>query len=118
MNISPFLSIYCPCNEALPRVSKQLKEAGLRTVQTFDLHSAMTGTHNCSCPNHGTEECDCQMVVLLVYGTAAEPVTLLLHGNSKQTWISLADMILQPPNPQLQITIQIALGQQESEVEP
>jgi hypothetical protein len=115
MNISPFLSIYCPCDEALPKVNKQLKEAGLRTVQTFDLHSAMTGTHGCSCPNHGTEECDCQMVVLLVYGAAAEPVTLLLHGNSKQTWISLADTILQNPNPQLQITIQKALGRQESE---
>jgi hypothetical protein len=117
MNISPFLSIYCPCDEALPKISKQLKEAGLRTVQTFDLHSAMTGTHGCSCPNHGTEECDCQMVILLVYGDTAEPVTLLLHGNSKQTWISLADSVLQRPNPQLQITIQKVLERKESEFE-
>lgn len=115
MNISPFLSVYSPCDEALPRISQQLKEAGLRSVQTFNLHSAMMGTHGCSCPNHGTEECDCQIVVLLVYGDAAEPVTLLLHGNSKQTWISLADSALQHPNPQLQITIQNALGWQESE---
>ena len=115
MNISPFLSMYCPCDEALPRVSQLLKDAGLRTVQTFDLHSAMTGTHGCSCPNHGTEECDCQMVVLLVYGPAAEPVTLLLHGSSKQTWISLADTILQHLNPKLQITIQKALEGKESE---
>ena len=114
MNISPFLSICCPCDEALPKVSEQLKEAGLQTVQTFDLHSAMTGAHGCSCPNHGTEECDCQMVVLLVYGAAAEPATLILHGNSKQTWISLADAFIQNPNPQLQITIQKALGQRES----
>jgi hypothetical protein len=116
MNISPFLSIHCPCDEALPKVSRQLKEAGLRTVQTFDLHSAMAGMHGCSCPNHGTDACDCQMVVLLVYGTAAEPVTLLLHGNSRQTWISLADSIDQHQNPQLQITIQKALGLQESEL--
>jgi hypothetical protein len=116
MNISPFLTFYCPCDETLPRVSQQLTEAGLRPVQTFNLHSAMMGTHGCSCPNHGTEECDCQMVVLLVYGEAAEPVTLLLHGNSKQTWVSIADSILQHPDPQLQITIQRALGQQESEI--
>ena len=114
MNISPFLSTNYPCSEALPRVSKQLKEAGLRTVQTFDLHSAITGAHGCSCPNHGTEECDCQLVVLLVYGTAAEPVTLIMHGNGEQTWFSLVDTILQDPNPQLQITIQKALAQQES----
>ena len=95
-------------------VSQQLKEVGLRTVQTFDLHSAITGTRGCSCPNHGTEECDCQMVVLLVYGTEEEPVTLILHGNGTQTWFSLTDTILQNPNPQLQITIQKALAQQES----
>lgn len=116
MNISPFLSTDYPCSEALRRVSQQLKEAGLRTVQTFDLHSAITGAQGCSCPHHGTEECDCQLVVLLVYGAAADPETLILHGNSKQTWISLADTIIQNPNPQLQITIQKALGQQEPEL--
>jgi len=114
MTISPFLSTHSPCSEALPMACQQLQEAGLRTVQTFDLHSAITGTHGCSCPNHGTEECDCQMVVLLVYGTAAEPVTLILHGNGTQTWFSLADTILQDPNPQLQMTIQKALAQPES----
>ena len=115
MNISPFLSTNYSCDEALPRVNKQLKAAGLRTVQTFDLHSAMSGTHGCSCPNHGTEECDCQMVVLLVYGAAEEPVTLILHGNRNRTWFSLADTILQNPNPQLQITIQKTLDLQNSE---
>jgi len=115
MNISPFLSTNCRCDEALPGVTKQLEESGLRTVQTFDLHSAMSGTHGCSCPNHGTEECDCQMVVLLVYGTAVEPETLILHGDSERTWISLADTVLQNRNSQLQISIQKALGWQESE---
>ena len=55
------------------------------------------------------------MVVLLVYGTAEEPVTLILHGNRDRTWFSLADTFLQNPNPQLQITIQKALDQQNSE---
>jgi hypothetical protein len=115
MNISPFLSTDCPCGHALPKVNQQLKDAGLRTVQTFDLHSAMSGMHGCSCPNHGTEECDCQMVVLLVYGGAMEPETLILHGDSHRTWISLADTVLQNRDPQLQITIQKALGWQKAE---
>jgi len=115
MNISPFLSTNCPCDQALPTVNQQLKDAGLRTVQTFDLHSAMSGTHGCSCINHGTEECDCQLVVLLVYGTEVEPETLILHGDSERTWISLADTVLQNRNLQLQITIQKALGWQEAE---
>ena len=115
MNISPFLSTNCPCDEALPKVNQQLKDAGLRTVQTFDLHSAISSTHGCSCVNHGTEECDCQMVVLLVYGGAIEPQTLILHGDSQRTWISLADTVHQNRDLQLQITIQKALGWQEAE---
>ena len=115
MNISPFLSTNCPCDEALPRVNQQLKDAGLQTVQTFDLNSAMSGTHGCSCVNHGTVECDCQMVVLLVYGGAIEPQTLILHGDSQRTWISLADIVSRNRDLQLQITIQKALGWQEAE---
>jgi hypothetical protein len=31
------------------------------------------------------------MIVLLVYGKPAEPVTLILHGNDGQTWLSVTD---------------------------
>ena len=91
MNTSPFLSINHPCDEALQWTKQQLSQASLRVVQTFDLHTARLALHDCPCPNHGTDECDCQMVVLLVYGKAAEPVTLILHGNGGQTWLSIAD---------------------------
>jgi hypothetical protein len=57
------------------------------------------------------------MVVLLVYGDAVEPETLILHGDSQRTWISLGDTILQNRDPQLQITIQKVLGWQEAEFE-
>ncbi|MBI2332662.1 MAG: hypothetical protein HYU84_10975 [Chloroflexi bacterium] len=68
-------------------------------MQTFDLHDARSGLHDCPCPNHGTEDCDCQMVVLLVYRQNADastalntsPATLILHGNDGQTWLSIAD---------------------------
>lgn len=107
MNISPFLSVNQPCDEALRWTKKQLSQAGLRAVQTFDLHTARAGLHDCHCPNHGTEDCDCQMVILLVYGKTSDvstpldtsvstplntnPVTLFLHGNDGQTWLSIAD---------------------------
>ena len=90
MNTSPFLSINHPSDEALQLARKQLLQADLHAVQTFDLHTARLAMHDCSCPNHGTDECDCQMVILLVYGKAAEPVTLILHGNDGQTRISIA----------------------------
>jgi len=91
MNISPFLSVNHPCDETLQWTREQLSRAGLRSVRTFDLHTARAGLHDCPCPNHGMEDCDCQMVILLVYGSVEQPATLFLHGNDGQTWLSIAD---------------------------
>jgi hypothetical protein len=88
MNISHFLTVNYSCDRTLQWTNQRLQQAGLRSVQTFDLHTARTGSHDCQCPNHGTEACDCQMIVLLVYGDTVEPVTLILHGNDGQTWLS------------------------------
>ncbi len=109
MNISPFLSFNCPCDKALLLTKKHLSQADLRAVQTFDLHAARVGLHDCGCPNHGTNECDCQMVVLLVYGKSAEPVTLILHGNDGQTWFSIVDNPPQGTDAKLVTAIQHAL---------
>lgn len=99
MTTSPFLTVDLPCDTALQMAKRKLSLAGLRALQTFDLHTARHALHDCPCPNHGTEDCDCQMVVLLVYGETADvstplntsPVTLILHGNDGQTWFSTAD---------------------------
>jgi hypothetical protein len=113
MNISPFLSINHPCDEALQWAMKQLVQADFRPIQTFDLHTARLAMHDCSCPNHGTEDCDCQMVVLLVYGSAAEPATLILHGNNGQTWVSIATDPQQQTNAKLIHSIQQVLETNE-----
>src|SRR5689334_11655820 len=109
MDISPFLSINHPCGEVLPWAMKQLQQTDLRPIQTFDLHDARLATQDCSCPHHGTSACDCQMVVLLVYGKTTEPVTLILHGNDGQTWVSLANDPQQMANPKMINLIQQAL---------
>ena len=70
---------------------ERLSVAGLRMLRTFDLHDARLGAAECSCPHHGTSKCNCQMVVLLIYGEAIEPATLILHGNEEQTWLSFAE---------------------------
>ena len=107
---SPFLSVNYPCDKALQWTKKQLLQADLRAVQTFDLHTARVGLHDCLCPNHGTDDCDCQMVVLLIYGKASEPLTLIMHGDDKQTWFSIADDPQQRANLTLMAVIQQALG--------
>lgn len=93
--LSPLLSIEVSCDQVLQVTKTRLSQAGLSTVQTFNLNTARLGLHKCCCPNHGTEACDCQMIVLLVYGGAPEPETLILHGNNGQTWISIADFAVQ-----------------------
>src|SRR5215207_199870 len=89
MNMTPFLTVHLACDRTLPWVSQQLLKARLRSVQTFDLHIARAALHDCDCPQHGTDQCDCQMIVLLVYGSTTEPITLILHGNNGQTWLSI-----------------------------
>jgi len=89
--LSPFLTLNCSCDEALKWSSQNLAQSGLRVMRTFDLHTARHELEDCPCPHHGTIECDCQMLVLLVYSEAVEPTTLILHGNDGQTWLSMVE---------------------------
>lgn len=91
MTTSSFLIVDLPCDMALQAAKKKLLQGGLRALQTFDLHTARQTQQDCPCPHHGTADCDCQMVVLMVYGESAEPVPLILHGSDGQTRFSIAD---------------------------
>jgi hypothetical protein len=107
--ISPFLSVRCSWAETLQWINQRLVTANLRPRQTFDLHGARVGSHGFVCPTHGTNECDCQMAVILVYDGAIEPVTLILYGNNGQAWLSIAEDANQKPDARLIDTIQKAL---------
>ena len=107
--LSPFLTLNCSCDEALQWSSKNLMQSGLRVMRTFDLHTARHALEDCPCPHHGTSECDCQMLVLLVYGETLEPATLILHGNDGQTWLSIVDTPNQKTNANTVATIKNAL---------
>ena len=109
--ISPFLTLDCSCDKALQWSSQNLTQNGLRVMQTFDLQTARQALENCPCPHHGTDQCDCQMVVLLVYGKAEGSVTLILHGNDGKTSLSLVNNSLQHADPAIQSAIVRALQQ-------
>jgi hypothetical protein len=112
--LTTFLSLNHSGDKSLVWVKEQLATAKLRAVQTFDLHSARHALADCPCPHHGTEQCDCQMVVLLVYTNAAEPATLILHGNDGRTWISLVEHPDHQPSQEAVRAIQKALEFQGS----
>ncbi len=112
MNSSSFVILEQNGDAALQWANQQLLQAGFRTMQTFDLSAARAGAHDCSCPYHGTDPCDCQMVILLVYGGDDGPETLIIHGNDGETRISLANTM--QPVSRLAIQIQKTLGFKES----
>lgn len=86
----PFLVIENTCTQVLTLVNERLTEAGFRTVQTFDLQTARLAHPGCNCPHHGTSDCNCQMVILLVYGKQADPATLIIHSQDEKTGVSLS----------------------------
>jgi hypothetical protein len=86
-----FLIIDRPCDEAVAWLNDQVNRSGLSMIRTFDLQVARQAQVDCPCPHHGTEQCDCQMVVLLVYQQTRQPVTLIAHGYNGQTRFSLVD---------------------------
>lgn len=93
----PFWSANRRYDEVLPWLKQQLERAGLRVMQTFDLRlAAPLDQGYCDCPHHGTAQCDCELVVLLLYGSEETPASLILHGNDGQTWLSLVDRPSQP----------------------
>ena len=86
----PFLALEQTCEQVDAWVRAKLTEAGWRVVPTFDLQIARLAHPDCPCPQHGTEACSCQLVILLVYGKQESPATLVIHGQDGKSWISFA----------------------------
>jgi hypothetical protein len=108
---SPFLVLKKDCSEAVQWVSDHLNQNGLQVVQTFDLHTTRFDHSSCTCPHHGTEECDCQIVVLLVYEkNGFPPASIVAHGHDSQTWFALVDSPQQSIHSGLDADIQDALA--------
>ncbi len=91
MEKTPFLIVEQPYDIAIEQVVQQIRSLGLQITLTFDLQEARHAHANCACPHHGTEQCDCQLVVILVYGNAPRPATLIAHGHEGKTWFSFVD---------------------------
>jgi hypothetical protein len=104
-----FLVMNQSCNQAVEWVDQKLQSAGLRMLRTFDLKGARTTHLDCPCPHHGTDQCDCQMVVLLVYSGNRQPVSLIAQGRGDQTWFYVVNTPQQRPDPRVETSIRQAL---------
>ena len=107
---SPFIILRRPCDEAVNWASSRLKRSGFQAVRTFDLQAARLAHLDCPCPHHGTAQCNCQMVVLLVYRENSAPVTMVVHGTEETSWFYLINIPQQPVEQQLGRNIEEALS--------
>lgn len=105
----PFLALDQTCKQVQAWVGRQLTAADFRVSQTFDLQVARLAHPECPCPHHGTEDCNCQMIVLLVYRRREEPATLVIHGQDGRTWLTLADPVGRRANQPLETAIRRVL---------
>lgn len=86
------LELPLSCNEAVDQVSKVLLDAGFQVERSFDLQSArgaLRAPELCPCPHHGTADCSCQYVVLLVSEGDDPPTSLIAHGQEHRTLFSI-----------------------------
>jgi hypothetical protein len=91
-NISQ-LSVLGDCEVIGIHLTRNLEIAGYQVIRSFDLQRARAVHTACTCPHHGSAECDCQMIVLLIYLSNGEPYTLLIHGRDGATRIDWGEAL-------------------------
>ena len=103
------LTLDLDTNQAIAIIKPLLEGLGLQALPSFDLRTVRSAPSGCTCPYHGTEQCDCQIVVMLLYGAGEDPVTLVAHGHNGKTFLSLVDTPNQHLKPELLTLIRQAL---------
>jgi hypothetical protein len=89
IHTSHLLTIQADGQVVVDQIADVLGKAGLQVVQSFDLQVAKAAHSHCSCPHHGSEKCDCQMIMLLVYERDGKPATLVAHGQDGKTHLGM-----------------------------
>ncbi len=107
--MSNWVHLSCDAEAAAEAVTAALSARGLRVQRSFDLRSARAGHSDCACPHHGTAQCTCQYVVLLVYGARGAPGVLTFHGQDAECTGEVVEDGDTPPNRQLGSTLMAAL---------
>jgi len=87
----PIQIVEIQCSKFVGPLKQAFTDAGLWSFQSFDLQSTRTIHEGCTCPYHGTGHCTCELVVLLVYRSLGEPITLILDGRDAQTYIFVVE---------------------------
>jgi len=91
-------SLNLDADQAVSLITDLLIESRYQVLPSFDLQAARAARILCPCPHHGTARCDCQMVVLLIYGQEEQPASLVIHGQDGKSFLTLVDNAQQRPD--------------------
>jgi hypothetical protein len=97
---------------ALERAISSLEKAGLQAMRSFDLSLARSVHTHCTCPHHGTEQCDCMLVVFLIYNQGRPPLSLVVHGYDGKVNFTLVVPQEGDPDQRTEMLIRRALAPQ------
>lgn len=86
-----------------------LAQQGFRVMRSFDLRSALAAHADCVCPYHGTAQCTCQFIVLLVYNEVGDPVVVTAHSHSNQVRLQVVRDETTCSDPRLAAQVMAAL---------
>jgi hypothetical protein len=89
IHTSHLLTVQADAQVVVDLIADALNKASLQVVQSFDLQVAKAAHTHCSCPHHGSDKCDCQMIMLLVYDRDGQPATLVAHGQDGKTHLGM-----------------------------
>jgi hypothetical protein len=103
------LLLDCDGELAAQVVTEVMTRHGLQVIRSFDLRTTRAVQTGCVCPYHGTVDCTCQYVVLLVYGETGVPATVLIHGRDAQAHLRIVRDASQRPGARLVEQIMEAL---------
>ncbi len=80
------------CDELVHLLTRALMARGNSVHRSFDLRSArdsLRNPYNCLCPHHGTIQCACQYIVLLVRNDQELPYSIVVHGHDDGTILTV-----------------------------
>lgn len=112
--VMPMLNLPLNIEIVLTQVSLRLVTEGLRVVPAFELDSACATLTDEICPHTGTKPCKCQLIVLIVHGATVHPVSLVFHGDDRETEVSLVVDLTQARDLDFEKRIQHALKKENN----